>query len=553
MRLLIYCDDPGYGGTAVNAGLLAAGLAGQGLAVTVAASADITGQAPGVGYVPIDYDTMRTFGKTVVSRNEPEAILLAVRPDLVVFCDGAPDSSLAAKAVCRDFGLPYLVHVNYVAPAHVTDIAARLPQVVAANQAAVAVAAVSQENLDLLRRFFGAPPERSGVIHYGRPEAFFQPTSAVERRERREALGLLPGDMLCLTVARYEPRKGYRHLLRAVSLLAGPPAGMRLRFAAIGHSIGDGRRVLEDQIAAAGLAGRVTLLGQRDDVRQWLGAADCFVLPSESEGMPLSVTEAMGQGLPVVASAVSGIPEQLGDAGILLPDPNADPEATAQVLAQALAALADDPEARSRLGRAARQRALAHFTAPAMIRAWMELLRAYAPGVLAARPRFPDPAGYVPRNAAPLGRDIALGDDAAAGEFLKEGWSHGEGEGRWTEGSRARLALALPDAARGGFVLELAGRAFLGSGDAPMTLVLSVNGRAVGRFVWPGAPERLDLALACLPPAGEFWPQQAYVVLSIEGASSPAAWGLSDDPRLLGLFVTRVRVAPLRAGAGGWS
>lgn len=548
MRLLIYCDDPGYGGTAVNAGLLAAGLAGQGLTVTVAATADITGQAPGVGYVPIDYDTMRTFGKTVVSRNEPEAAILAVRPELVVFCDGAPDSSLAAKAVCRDFGLPYLVHVNYVAPAHVTDIAARLPEVLAANQAAVAVAAVSQENLDLLRRFFGASPERSGVIHYGRPEAFFQPVTEAERRERRQALGLSPLDVLCLTVARYEPRKGYRHLLRAVSLMAGHPVGARLRFAAIGHSIGDGRRVLEGQIAAAGLADRVALLGQRDDVRQWLGAADCFVLPSESEGMPLCITEAMGQGLPVVASAVSGIPEQLGDAGILLPDPNVDPEATAKALAKALAALAEDPEARSRLGQAARQRALAHFTAPAMIRAWMELLRVCAPAVLAARPRFPDPAVHVPPNTVPLGRDIALGDDAAAGEFLKEGWSHGEKEGRWTEGSRARLALALPDAARGGFVLELTGRPFRGPGNAPLTLSLLVNGREVGRTVWPGAPDRLDLALACLPPPGASWPRLASVVLAMDGVSSPAAWGLSDDARLLGVFATRLRVTPLRPG-----
>lgn len=544
MRLLIYCDDPGCGGTAVNAGLLAAGLAGQGVDVTVAASADITGQAPGVVYIPIDYGTMRADAKTAVSRNEPEAIFLAVRPELVVFCDGAPDSSLAAKAVCREFGLPYVVHINYAAASHAAAVGDRLPEVVRANAAALAVVAVSQENLAVLRLAFGAPPQRSGVIHYGRPPAFFEPVSEAERRERRAALGLGPDDLLCLTVARYEPRKGYRHLLRAASLLAGQPAGARVYFAAIGHDVDGGRRALEDMVAATGLAGRVAVLGERHDVRQWLGAADIFVLPSESEGMPLCIIEAMGQSLPVIASAVSGIPEQLDGAGVLLPDPNSDPEATGQALARTLAALAADPEARRRLGQAARQRALAHFTAQAMLGAWMGLMRSLAPAVAAAAPRFPDPAAYRPANTVPLCRDIVLGDDAAVLEYLKDGWSHGEGAGRWTEGGRARLVLGLPPAARAGFVLELDGWPFRGRGEARLAVAVSVCGRELARFVWPGAPDRLALALACLPDEG-LLPQQAEIVLVIDGATSPASWGLSEDARQLGFFLSRLRLSPL--------
>lgn len=543
MRLLIYCDDPGYGGTAINAGLLAAALAASGHEVGLAASTDIAAAAPGVAYFPIDYDTMRLFYKTTVSRVEPEAIFLAARPHLVVFCDGAPDSSLTAKAVCQDWGIPYVVHVNYVAPDHPAALGERLDKVRQANAAALAVAAVSGENLALLRLAFGAPTDRSGVIHYGRPAAFFDPVPTAERQARRRALGLSDADVLCLTVARYEPRKGYRHLCAAAVSLTGHPAGQRLRFAAVGHSIGDGRLQLEKLVAAHGLGGRMALLGQRRDVRQWLGAADIFVLPSESEGMPLSIMEAMGQGLPVIASAVSGIPEQLGETGVLLPDPNLAPEATARTLAETLAALAADPAARRRLGQAARERALRHFTQEAMMASWNGLLDSLASAVAQARPRWPDPAVYAPQNSMPFGHDLLVGQELQDALFLKEGWSHGEGQGRWTEGARARLSLGLPDAAREGFVLEVAGRPYRGGGG-PLSVTVSAAGREVGRFVWPGGPDALDAALCCLPGPERF-PQQANIVLVVEGASSPAACGESDDARQLGFFLTRLRLSPL--------
>ncbi|OLN27987.1 glycosyl transferase, group 1 [Desulfovibrio sp. DV] len=302
--------------------------------------------------------------------------------------------------------------------------------------------------------------------------------------------------------------------------------------------------LMEAMVAEAGLSDRVALLGRRDDVREWLGAADIFVLPSDSEGMPLCITEAMGQGLPVVASAVSGIPEQLGGTGILLPDPAIDPEATALALATALAALAGEPATRQTLGQAGRERARSHFTAPAMIRSWLDLLASLAPALAGARVRYPDPAGYLPPNAAPFGQDIPIGDDLAAAEFLKEGWSHGEGAGRWTEGGRARLALGLPEAARDGFVLELNGRPFLGRGDTPLALTVTVCGREAGRFAWPGSPQPLAAALACLPGTGRF-AQQAVVTLAIDGASSPAAHAISDDPRPLGFFLAGLRLTPL--------
>ena len=85
------------------------------------------------------------------------------------------------------------------------------------------------------------------------------------------------------------------------------------------------------------------------------------------EGMPLAIMEAMAKRLPVVATAVSGIPEELGDTGRLLPDPAADPAATISSLAETLSAWAADPAARRALGDAARLRAEALFAEERMI------------------------------------------------------------------------------------------------------------------------------------------------------------------------------------------
>jgi glycosyltransferase involved in cell wall biosynthesis len=102
------------------------------------------------------------------------------------------------------------------------------------------------------------------------------------------------------------------------------------------------------------------LLGERDDVPDLLATADVFVLPSKSEGMPISVLEAMAAGLPVVASAVGGVPEVVvdGETGFLVPP--GDPEALADALGRLLA----DGELRRRMGAAGRRRAELRFDLP---------------------------------------------------------------------------------------------------------------------------------------------------------------------------------------------
>jgi glycosyltransferase involved in cell wall biosynthesis len=114
---------------------------------------------------------------------------------------------------------------------------------------------------------------------------------------------------------------------------------------------------LQRRIAAAGLADRTAVTGpaDHDGLRELYAAADLLVLPSRLEAYGMVVTEALAAGLPVVASRVGGVPEavgttSLGEPGLLVPP--GDPPA----LREALAAWLGDPDLRTRLHTAARER-----------------------------------------------------------------------------------------------------------------------------------------------------------------------------------------------------
>jgi glycosyltransferase involved in cell wall biosynthesis len=140
--------------------------------------------------------------------------------------------------------------------------------------------------------------------------------------------------------------------------------------------VGEGpdRDAVAQAIHDRGLADRVELTGTREDVAQILARADVFVLSSRSEGMPMSALEAMAAGLPVVATAVGGVPELVvdGETGFLVPPGDAP------ALSRALDRILGDPDLRRRLGEAGRQRAGGMFALPewqaAHLRLYEELL-----------------------------------------------------------------------------------------------------------------------------------------------------------------------------------
>jgi glycosyltransferase involved in cell wall biosynthesis len=168
-----------------------------------------------------------------------------------------------------------------------------------------------------------------------------------------------------IAVGRLKAPKDFLTLVRAFAAL--PPTSFE------GLIVGEGpdRPAVQAEIERLGLAGRVRLTGERDDVPAQLADADVFVLSSESEGLPVSVLEAMAAGLPVVASAVGGLAELVvdGETGLLVPSGDADE------LAAALGRLVADRELRRRMGSAGRERAERLFDLPAFRQAHLELYR----------------------------------------------------------------------------------------------------------------------------------------------------------------------------------
>ena len=168
------------------------------------------------------------------------------------------------------------------------------------------------------------------------------------RDEVRHELGVPEGDTLVLTVANLRPEKGYDVLLEAARLVA--TRDLPIRFAAVG------RGPLEDELherhRTLGLDDRFTFLGQRDDVLRLLVGSDVFALASRQEGLPVVLMEATSVGMPIVATAVGGVPQVLTDGTDGLVIPPGDPRA----LARAIERLAADPGLQERLGRAARER-----------------------------------------------------------------------------------------------------------------------------------------------------------------------------------------------------
>lgn len=184
----------------------------------------------------------------------------------------------------------------------------------------------------------------------------------------RDELGLNANQQLIVAIGNLYPVKGHRYLIDALARLAGGHPGIHLAIA--------GRGPLEDELSALagahGLADRVHLLGLRRDVSEILAAADIFVLPSLSEGLPLALLEAMFARRPIVATDVGEVAVALaqGDAGLLVPPGDAG------ALAAAIDGLLRRPAAARALGERACARAAAEYDVSNMVRRYADAYRA---------------------------------------------------------------------------------------------------------------------------------------------------------------------------------
>jgi glycosyltransferase involved in cell wall biosynthesis len=198
----------------------------------------------------------------------------------------------------------------------------------------------------------------------GRDPARYRPDPATRTR-LRTAFGTPAERVVVVAVSRLVRPKGYAELARAMQ--AVPEAELWV----VGERLASDRG--EDMVAllrAAGLGHRLRLLGYRDDVPALLAAADVLVLPSYYEGLPMSVIEAMLSGLPVVASDLPGIREQVVPevTGLLVPPRDA------AALAAALGRVVRDPALRAAMGAAGRARAVVQFDEATVLARTLETL-----------------------------------------------------------------------------------------------------------------------------------------------------------------------------------
>jgi len=176
--------------------------------------------------------------------------------------------------------------------------------------------------------------------------------------ERFPFSGPRPGGPI-VTVARLSPEKDVANLVRATALAALRVRELRVEVAGGGPCLEDLKRLA----ASLNVGDRIAFLGEVRDVGALLCHARFFVLSSRSEGIPLTVLEAMACGLPVVATRVGGLPEVVEDGVTGLLVPAADPAA----LAEAMVRLCNDPFGRERMGRAGGLRALELFDIRRMV------------------------------------------------------------------------------------------------------------------------------------------------------------------------------------------
>jgi len=160
------------------------------------------------------------------------------------------------------------------------------------------------------------------------------------------------------TVGSLYPVKGHTYLLKALAIVLKTHPDVVCKIAGQGHLMSQ----LQAEAADLGIANRATFLGLRDDIPQYLQSIDVFVLPSLSEGLPLSVLEAMAAGKPVIATNVGGVSEVVQDQRTGFVVPPKDPETMANRILQVMA----DRAMAERLGRAGREKVERDFSLDTM-------------------------------------------------------------------------------------------------------------------------------------------------------------------------------------------
>jgi glycosyltransferase involved in cell wall biosynthesis len=225
-----------------------------------------------------------------------------------------------------------------------------------------AYVAVSAELAELARALRDCAPRKLSVIENGIDVPRFAPDPAA-RVATRSALGIPERAWVVGSVGRLAPEKDYPLLVRAAAPLLGPEAHLVI--------VGDGSEAaaVRAEVAARKVEPFVHLPGATPDVPRYLSALDAFAFASRMEGLPLGALEAMAAGLPVVATAVGGLPGLIAEGvnGFLVPPGDE------VALRARLQALREDQAAARSVGARGQAHVSTRHSREAMVRSYLDL------------------------------------------------------------------------------------------------------------------------------------------------------------------------------------
>jgi len=235
--------------------------------------------------------------------------------------------------------------------------------------------AVSDDIRNFLITQVGIKKNNVLTIHNGIDTKAYIGRSHVERAHQNGRTEYVIG-----AVGSLYPVKGHTYLLQALAIVLKTQPEVVCRIAGQGHLLPQ----LEAEAGDLGIANQITFLGLRDDIPEVLRNIDVFVLPSLSEGLPLSVLEAMAAGKPVIATDVGGVSEVLQDQITGFMVPAKDPKALAARILQLMA----DRTIAERFGRAGREKIEQEFSLETMTKRYEALYDQALTGSQMAQPEI---------------------------------------------------------------------------------------------------------------------------------------------------------------------
>lgn len=257
-------------------------------------------------------DKLETIRKYFPPFARTVSLLLKLKPDVVQLVVPSLGQCLSSILACGLLRIPTAV-VFQLSPFHIPFIKSSkvYAWARARNQQWIAV---SENNRKVVSESFQIPYHEVLCIYNGTKVMSASNNCDREdintlRRQVRQELGVPENSSLALTVGRLHLQKGYSDIVPAIPHIIREFPD--IKFVWVGD--GEQREDLINKVRDYGVEDKVLFLGYRSDVPRLLKSADLFVFPTHYEGQPFALLEAMANGLPVVASDASSIPEVIED------------------------------------------------------------------------------------------------------------------------------------------------------------------------------------------------------------------------------------------------